>query len=119
MSLKKFEKKRIGGIGLWYQKSEKTYVSEPLNLSNLKEFKGNCRFIIYKNRWHQKNDNRPDHVLYIYDTESANKKVFDIEDENSEFKYTKEEVKKCIDDATRDALNGYTDNIVADYIDER
>lgn len=30
--------------------------------------------------------------------------------------YTRDEVQKCINAAAQDALNGYTDNIVEDYI---
>ena len=38
------------------------------------------------------------------------------EEEVEENYYTYEDVQRAIDGATRDALNGYTDNIVSDYL---
>lgn len=38
------------------------------------------------------------------------------EEEVEENYYTYEDVQRAIDGATRDAINGYTDNIVSDYL---
>lgn len=51
--------------GLWYNKETHRYSSAVFNVSDLRDFKGNFRFIAMKNSYHKEGDNRPNMVFKI------------------------------------------------------
>lgn len=52
-------------IGMWYHSDEHRYTSASYNMANLRDYKGNIRFVMYKNTWHKKGDNRPSYRIRI------------------------------------------------------
>ena len=59
-------------IGLWYHSDEHSYTSPSYNLASLRDYKGNVRFVMHKNIWHKKGDNRPTYIMRIAGSNAEN-----------------------------------------------
>lgn len=116
--------------GLWYHNENHNYTSAIIDLEQLKKFKGKVQIVMFKNRFHTKENGKPNFIFKIVDKKleakrklSFNKATEDFDgtyrDENGNKLFTYDEVDFCVKGATRDAINGYTDNIVEDYVDVR
>ena len=78
MSMKPFDKKTTPWLGLWYHQDSHSFSSEVINLAALREFKGNVRLYMRKNKFWTKDSNRPNYVFSICDANSQ-RFVQDIE----------------------------------------
>lgn len=116
--------------GLWYHNENHNYTSAIIDLEQLKKFKGKVQIVMFKNRFHTKENGKPNFIFKIVDKKleakreiSFSKAKYDFDgtyrDENGNKLFTYDEVNFCVQGATRDAINGYTDNIVEDYVDVR
>ena len=75
--MKIFERQKTDWVGLWKDEDNKMYISPSVNLKPFKDFKGNVRVIVRKNKFYTKGSNRPQMQLMIVDSQSMNAK--DIE----------------------------------------
>lgn len=66
-----FEQKRTNWMGLWYDEKTRNYKSQAIKLSDLREFKGNVRIIAMKNRYFEKDSNKPNMVFMIADSNAT------------------------------------------------
>jgi len=134
--------KRSKWFGLW-NNSEKHYmVSQPVKIDDIKQFVNNntFRLIVKKNKYYQKNGNRPYYCFAIGDSyNSASNEIssWDMQYENLENElsdmteyeicdyieenynvklYTYNDLRKVMREANYDGTQGYTDIIVEDYI---
>ena len=134
--------KRSKWFGLW-NNSEKHYMlSQPIKIDDIKEFVDNdvFRLIVKKNKYYQKNSNRPYcnfaignvyssaiNTISSYDmqyeylndelNDMSEDEMRDYIEENYDIKlYTYEELRKVMREANYDGTCGYTDIIVDDYI---
>lgn len=134
--LEVFDGKQTSWEGLWYHPETAGFSSASINLSALKKFKGAVRLYVRKNKFYNKGENgRPNYVFCLRDSRSPMFEIgieedgakrqarcyYDDDDDcyygkDGERLYTYDEVQKAINGATSDALRGYTDNIVSDYI---
>lgn len=129
--LKSFERQQTTWEGLWYHPEQLGFSSAVINLSKIKAFKGTVVLYVRKNKYYKEGSNRPNYVFSIRDAKSEAPVTPDVigdteyatKDENGvwhtgdgERLYTHSEVQYAIDGATEDARNGYTDNIVEDYL---
>lgn len=116
--------------GLLYHKDSHIYTSAIIDLEQLKKLKGKVQIVMFKNRFHTKENGKPNYIFKIVDKKleakrelSFNKATKDIDgtyrDKYGQKLFTYDEVDFCVQGATRDAINGYTDNIVEDYVDVR
>ena len=135
------EKHRTEWEGLWYRPEYHSYTSVVINLSQLREFKGDVRVIARKNRHHKNGENTPNMQFMICDTDYPATKYLELfEDEESEISddyiksipsetrlgerkwYTEEEVYECIRGAVASANGGCTDpydHLIGDFVDPR
>lgn len=133
--LNKFEGKETKWEGLWYNPEWHSYSSAVINLSALKEFKGQVRLVVRKNRFYNKGENnRPNYIFSIKDSQLSEFKDIEVKEaeenrkpyyderedayytEDGERLFTKSEVIKVMDGANYDGLRGYDDILVSDYI---
>lgn len=138
--LEKFEGKQTNWQGLWWHPEYNGFSSGSISLAELKKFKGNVRFYMYKNKKaDSKINNQPDYLICLKDSQSPtfqrssifrrfevegdciNEMKYDKEndcyyDKKGERLYTYDEVQHAINEATYDTERGYTDNIVRDYL---
>ena len=70
VELKKFEGMQTEWLGIWKNENYNGYMSQSINLNVLKEFKGNVRFYLRKNRYYKKDSDRPFYVLCVKDSKS-------------------------------------------------
>ena len=87
--------------GLWYNAEWHNYASKAFNLKALKDFKGTCRIRMIKNRFHKKDDGRPEYLFTVSATNLDPEEVNDWEVEEVEVKeYSYSEVysmlRECI-----------------------
>ena len=69
--LKTFENKQTSWEGLWYHPETGGFSSSVINLAKLKEFKGNVRVYVRKNKFYNNGENgRPNYVFSIKDANS-------------------------------------------------
>lgn len=123
--LKPIEGKSTSWAGLWWHPEYNAFSSEAINLSNLREFKGNVRLYVRKNKYYNGGENnRPNYNFCLRD---ANGEVFnlldvvDIEEdtaEETEKLYTREELEAVKRGACLDGQRGYepSDLLIEDYI---
>lgn len=135
--LETFDKKTTGWIGLWYHNDSHSWSSAALNLSILKDFKGTVRIYMRKNKFYEKNSNRPNYILAISDSKAErfvqNLEVIDDEwdweewsklynrdgayfDEKGNRFYSEDEAQTIINGVISDVKCGYTDLIPEDYV---
>ena len=70
MTLKVIENQRTDWGGLWYNAGNHSYSSEAINLAELRKFKGTVRIYMKKNRYYDKELNRPNYVFTIASVKS-------------------------------------------------
>lgn len=103
--------------GLWAQERQGFYAGYVIKKADIPKY---TRLVVRYNKYYEKDSNRPRFIYCFAGSEGvANKCVpleIDDSDEDKERLYTREEVQYAINKATQDALRGYTDNIVEDYI---
>lgn len=59
MSREPFDKMQTDSLGLWWNEDYHSWTSPALNLAKLREFKGNVRIIVKRNRFYKKGSGRP------------------------------------------------------------
>ena len=132
-----FDKKTTGWLGLWYHNDSHSWSSAVIDLSAFKSFKGTARIYMRKNKYYEKDTNRPNYVFVICDSNSQRfvqeveiqDDVWDREewikvykrndkfiDENDNRLFTREEVREVIRGVIRDVQCGYTDLLPEDYV---
>lgn len=91
-------------IGMWYHSDEHRYTSASYNLANLRDYKGNVRFFMYKNLWHKKGDNRPSFSIRIAGSNAENVHPITIGKMVRDYGLVPGESYVSVGDATRVAL---------------
>ena len=83
-----FDGKQTSWEGIWWHPENQYYSSAAFNLAKIKEFKGNVRLYIKKNRYFNNGENgRPNYHFCIRSTESPSFNTLEIEEDPSyEFK---------------------------------
>ena len=71
-NLEPFEKMQTKWLGLWYHPESYGFTSAALNLADLRKFKGSVRLYVRKNRFYEKDSNRPNYCFCFKDAEAAN-----------------------------------------------
>lgn len=120
MALETFDRKQTKWEGLWWHPEYGGFSSAVINLSKLKQFKGNVRLYVRKNKFFNNGENgRPNYHFCIKDANSDVFTVLDVEDDMPDCYledghyydgvgnrlYTKDEVRRIIN-GTFDAV-GY------------
>ena len=134
--LKPFDQKRTKWQGLWYHPESYSYTSATLNLADIKSFKGNVRIIVKKNKFYEKDSNKPNYVFMLVDSDSEKYSLWEVEDdEDNEDRpyreegnfytgegkrlYTEKEAQRAINMAVCDAVGHdgyYGEFLVSDYV---
>lgn len=80
--LEPFDEKRTRLEGLWYNRQLHRYSSRVINLSELKDFKGNVRLMVMKNHFYNNGKNgRPNYLFSIIDSKALDSaKTLETED---------------------------------------
>ena len=115
--------------GLWYQK-EGVYAGKVIKKADIPKY---AKLIVRYNKYYSKDSNKPKFVYCFANGDSANaitmevnsetfqdseimaNRIAELEEQISNM-YTHEQVQYAINMASEDAINGYTDNIVSDYL---
>lgn len=120
MSLKVIDGKQTEMGGLWWHPKQATFTSQTINLSQLREFKGNVRLIVKKNAFFKQGTDRPNYVFWLRDAKEDEALELSVEDvEEDDRKYTYDDLVACIRGACEDGRRGYDayDLLPSDYID--
>lgn len=114
--LQVFDGKQTTWAGLWWHPETSCFTSETINLSKLREFKGNVRMYVRKNKFYNGGENgRPNYCFCLRDTKFEKEEPWEVEDVDSgdgsteERLYTREEVRRIINGTVEDVLYGITD----------
>jgi len=103
--------------GLWAQERQGFYSGYVIKKADIPKY---TRLVVRYNKYYEKDGNKPRFIYCFADSEGYASKCVPLEvddsGEDEERLYTREEVQYAINRATKDALRGYTDNIVEDYI---
>lgn len=78
MSLEVFDRKQTDYQGLWYHPEYHGYSSACLSLAKLKQFKGNVRMFVVKNRYYKQGGNQPNYLFRLMDSDSPIFKTMEI-----------------------------------------
>ena len=62
--------KRTNWAGLWYNPASHQYISQTTSLAQIRQFKGNVRLIVRKNKFHKPCNNTPQYQICICDSHS-------------------------------------------------
>jgi hypothetical protein len=104
-------------MGLWAQDRPALYAGQVIKKADIPKY---TRLVLRFNKFYERDSGRPKFVYCFADSEGYSDKCVPIEIENEsgeeERLYTREEVQYAINRATQDALSGYTDNLVEDYL---
>ena len=85
MALKPVSGKVSEWEGLWYHADSHCYTSASFNLSEIKQFKGNIRFRVVKNRFFNGGENgRPNYAFRIESVDSEDAETIDFNDTQME-----------------------------------
>lgn len=96
--LKAFDRKQTNWQGLWYHDEYHGFSSAALSLAELRKFKGKVRLFVYKNKFYEKDSNRPNYVFRIMDADAEVFNTVEVEDmEEEERLYTEDEVQSILD----------------------
>lgn len=131
--LEAFEAMQTNWCGLWYHPENASYWSSALNLAQLRKFSGNVRIYMKKNKFYEKDGNRPNYCFCIKSCDSPTFQTVEIEPDESQYAYydrecdlyrrengdrlyTRDDVRRVISGAVRDAQSGYTDLLPEDYV---
>lgn len=108
--LEVFNQKKTSPIGLWWHPEHLCFSSPVISLSKLKEFKGNVRILVRKNRFYQAGMRRPNYLLSIADSKMVpgeNLEVETIEDNGTVY-LRKDDALSIARQALRDLEYGYS-----------
>ena len=118
-----FAGKQTSKFGLWYDKHRLNFKSNVISLDSLQEYDGKVRLVVCKNQFFNKGENnRPNYICFFCDANASTAATDQLEIEDCEETeetaqlFTYDQVQYAINRAVEDALNGYTDNIVSDYL---
>jgi len=106
-------------IGVWAQERQGFYASKVIKKADIPKY---TRIVLRYNKFYKKDSNRPRFVLCFSDSEGYKERCIPLEieeeheEEQEERTYTYDEVQYAINRAVSDALSGYTDNLVEDYL---
>lgn len=134
--LKVIDGKQTSWEGLWWHPEYAGFSSATISLAQLREFKGNVRLYVRKNKFYQRGGDRPNYCFCLKDSSSPTFTEIGIEDdatkvegrpykedgvyytEDGERLYTYDEVQYAINCAAEDGQRGYGygENIVSDYL---
>ena len=118
--LKAIDSKISNWIGVWWHPDIAMFTSASINIAELRKYKGNVRVCLRKNKAYQSGTNRPNYVLCIRDSQSAEGECIELFDDSEEIerKYTREEVRRVLCGACEDGRRGYSpeDLIIEDYV---
>lgn len=70
VTLQKFEGMQNEWMGIWRNEGYNGYVSQTFSLDVFKQFKGNVKFYLRKNRYYTKDSSRPYFVLCVKECKS-------------------------------------------------
>ena len=71
--MKVFKNMQTNWCGLWWHPETNSYVSQSINISELRKFKGNVKIVVRKNKFYNNGENkRPNYCFTIRDTASQN-----------------------------------------------
>ena len=65
-----FTGKRTEWLGIWYNPQSHVYLSEVINLAQLRDYKGSIRMVMRHNRFYEKHSNRPNFQIMLCDSKS-------------------------------------------------
>ena len=122
-----FDQKTTGWHGLWWHPEWGGFSSQGINLAQLREFKGNVRILVRKNKhFNGGENNRPNYVFCIKDSNSTyfstmevrDEKYAEADDDDEKYIFTKEELQDLINRVacTVGGDREYGMNIVEDFI---
>ena len=78
MVLKTFNGKTTTTEGLWWHPDQGAYTSASINLKALKDFKGNVRLVVKKNRFYIEDSNRPKYVFCLRDANAEQESIIKV-----------------------------------------
>ncbi len=113
-TLESFDTKKTGDIGLWWHPEYSSYSSQVFSLASLREFKGNVRVVMRKNKAYKQGSNRPNFIAVIADSKTVDAMAIGVEDiddsDDDEIEvYTAEQVRAIINGAYSDCKYGFSD----------
>ena len=127
--LKPIDGKSTSWAGLWWHPEYNGFSSDAISLANLREFKGNVRLYVRKNKFFNGGENgRPNYTFCLRDANSKTFNLLEIEDidledaeedeEEEERLYTRSEMEAVKRGACIDGQRGYepSDLLIEDYI---
>ena len=113
-------------LGLWEQEAKGLYAGQTVKKADIPN---HTRILLKNNKYYKKGTKRPKFVYCFADSEGYEEMCapLDVDErpykedgvyytENGEQLYTYDEVQYAINRATDDARDGYTDNLVSDYL---
>lgn len=62
--------KRTEWLGLWYNHSSYSYISQAISLAQLRDYKGTVRLVMRKNRYYESGTNRPNFQIMLCSSKS-------------------------------------------------
>ena len=117
--MKTFDCKQTKWEGLWWHPEYAGFSSSSINLAKLKEFKGNVRLLVRKNKYYNNGENsRPNYLFCIKDSKSDIFRNIEVvmEPQSGTYQdncggrlYTEEEVRAIINGTVASVRYGVTD----------
>lgn len=118
--MESFNNKKTEWIGLWEQNEGHNSFSSSFSLKNLRDYKGNVRFILKENPSYEEGLRRPRYLLAIVPSDTARKDLqveSDESDDDADIEYVVRvsDVKRIMKDEIYDVENGvcYADAALA------
>ena len=107
--------------GLWWHPETNSFTSASLSLADLRKFKGSVRLIVRKNRYFNGGENgRPNYKFCLRDVAHDGKlwEVEEIDEDDDERLYTREEVERVKYGACLDGQRGLSpgDILIEDFV---
>ena len=119
MALETFDRKQTKWEGLWYHPEYGGFSSKSINLSQLKQFKGNVRFYVRKNKFYNGGENgRPNYCFCIKDSDSEVFVTLEVEDERPRCYYDDDNGYYCDGDGNRLYTDGEVRAIINGTVDD-
>lgn len=113
-----YDGKQTTWAGLWWHPEVNGFSSEVLNLATLRQFKGNVRLYMRKNKFFNSGENgRPNYCFSLRSTSAEKDEPWEVEDiegyqdddDSGERLYTREEVRRIINGTMDATLYGISD----------
>ncbi len=119
--LQVFDGKQTTWAGLWWHPETSCFTSETINLSKLREFKGNVRMYVRKNKFYNGGENgRPNYCFCLRDTKFEKEEPWEVEDMDEaaiDQLYTREEVLEIANGVKEYVLNDISNRYGVDLDD--